>query len=182
MMGVLDRLGQVVIVACLAGVGAGCTPSLHDVIGRGDLARAEAMLEKWPELVHDENELGKQPLHYAVYYKQEDALAMLRDKGADLNAADKTGMTAMHVAAMMGRREILWLLEQGADWKQTDIFGDRPSHTAAMYNQARVLTALHEAGDSLTEPNNEGLTPLDLARKHRRQDAARRIEALVGGG
>lgn len=158
----------------------GCTPSLHDVIGRGDMGRAQAMLEAHPELVHDENELGKQPLHYAVYYKQGEALDMLLAHGADVNAADNTGMTALHGAAMMGRKEMLWLLGNGADWKQRDAFGDLPSHTAALYDQARVLVALFEAGDSLQEKNNAGFTPLDLARKHRRENAAHRIESLLG--
>ncbi|MCF6287510.1 MAG: hypothetical protein L3K26_20350 [Candidatus Hydrogenedentes bacterium] len=42
---------------------AGCAPSLHDVIGRGDLDRAEAMLTTNPELARSVNELGTQPLH-----------------------------------------------------------------------------------------------------------------------
>ena len=155
----------------------GCTPSLHDTIARGDVERAKAMLDSNPALAHTENSLGKQPLHYAVNYKQSDVLEPLLKAGANVNAADNTGMTALHVAAMMGRKECLWLLAHGADLSLQDIFGDRPSHTAALFGQTKALGALFKAGDTLTEKNNAGLTPLDLAREHR-QDAA--VEYIQG--
>lgn len=166
----------VLAVALLA---SGCTPSLHDVIGRAELELAAAMLSDNPELAASENELGKQPLQYAVYYNQEEALPLLRDAGADLNAADKTGMTALHVAARFGRKATLWLLNEGADFRQPDVFGDLPSHTAAIYGQDRVLTALFRAGDSLDVKNKAGLTPAALARKYRHPDTAAHIERLI---
>jgi ankyrin repeat protein len=159
---------------------SGCTPSLHDVIGRGEIGLAGEMLSETPALVHSTNDLGKQPMHYAVYYKQDDALGLLLDAGADVNAADNTGMTPLHVAAMMGRKATLWLLANGADLEQPDVFGDLPSHTAAMYGQVRVLSALSKNGDTLTVKNKAGLTPLDLARLHRREDAVAHIEKLLG--
>ena len=161
-------------------LGAGCTPSLHDVIGRGDMERAKSMLIAHPALAHSVNELGKQPMHYAVFYKQDNALDMLLEAGADVNAADNTGMTALHTAAWMGRKETLWLLAHGADLTQRDVFGDRPSHTAAIHDQVGVLRALFKAGDTLTERNNAGLTPLELAKKYRSARAVERIQKLLG--
>ncbi len=158
----------------------GCTPSPHDLIGRGDIETLKQQLDHNPELVHAENELGKQPMHYAVYYNQEAALELLLAAGADVNAADKTGMTPLHVAALMGKKSTLWLLAHGADMEKRDVFGDRPSHTAAMGGRTRVLTALHRAGDPLTETNEAGKTPLELAQKYRQQKAAEHIESLLG--
>ena len=168
--------GALVLLAGLSG----CTPSLHDVIGRGDIGLAGDMLDEAPALAHSTNELGKHPMHYAVYYKQDEALGLLLDAGADVNASDKTGMTPLHVAAMMGRKATLWLLANGADLKQPDVFGDLPSHTAAMYGQVRVLSALSKNGDMLTAKNNAGLTPLEIARLHRKEDAVAHIEKLLG--
>ena len=160
-------------------LGAGCTPSLHDVIGRGDMEHAKSMLIAHPALAHSVNVLGKQPMQYAVFYKQDQALEMLLEAGADVNAADDTGMTALHTAAWMGRRETLWLLAHGADLTQCDVFGDRPSHTAAIHDQIGVLRALFKAGDPLTARNHAGLTPLELARKYRNPRAVARIKKLI---
>lgn len=162
---------------------AGCTPSLHDVIGRGDLDRARAMLEENPALVSDTNELGKQPLQYAVMYRQLDAMEALVAAGADVNAADNTGMTALHAAVVYSWNEgVEWLLDHGANPEQTDQFGDLASHTAAIFGRGSVLGILADRGVSLTEKNKAGLTPLELARKHRWEKTAARLEMLAGAG
>ena len=176
--GIRSLLKCLVVLPVLCCI-AGCTPSLHDVIGLGDMELAAQMLAADPALAASENELGKQPLQYAVYYNQAEALDLLRDAGADLNAADKTGMTALHVAARFGRRATLWLLAQGVDFQRPDVFGDLPSHTAAIYGQDRVIKALHKAGDPLTTKNEAGLTPAALARKYRQEETAVLIESLV---
>lgn len=167
---------------CLLALSA-CAPSPHDVIGRGDIDRLRTMLQENPALVSDTNELGKQPLQYAVSFGHVDAMEALVAAGADVNAEDKTGMTALHAAAVTGRREeARWLLDHGADLHIRDKFGNMPSHTAAIHNQGGVIEVLFKHGDPLTEKNNAGMTPLDLAKKHRNEKSARFIEKLIGSG
>lgn len=171
-----------IVATCMlcALFGVGCTPSLHDVIGRGEIEAARAMLQANPDLAADENELGKQPLQYAISYRQVEAMDALQSAGADLNAADHTGMTALHAAALLGWQDgTRWLLAHGADRNKRDHFGDLPSHTAAIHGQGGILKILFEDGDSLTEKDDAGMTPLDLARKHRKDRAAQFIEKLI---
>jgi len=171
------------ILFCVATVSvlfSGCTASLHDVIGRGDLEAARAMLQQNPDLVSAENELGKQPLQYAISYRQQDAMEALLEAGADINAADHTGMTALHAAALVGWQDgTRWLLAHGADRNKRDRFGDLPSHIAAIHGQGGIIKILFEDGDPLNEKNSAGMSPLDLARKHRKDRAAHFIEKLI---
>jgi ankyrin repeat protein len=162
---------------------AGCADSLHDVVARGDLETAQAMLKADPSLVNGRNELGKTPLDYAVTFKQLGAMELLVRHGADVNAADNTGMTPLHVAAMFGRKaEAQWLVDHGASVEARDIYGDTPMHTAAIWNHGQIIQVLIAKGASLTEGNAKGKTPLDLARANRQTKVARFIEKLIAEG
>jgi len=156
---------------------SGCGASLHDAVARGERETVQALISERPAAVHDRNELGKTPLHYAVTFKQEAMMALLVDAGAELDAQDNTGMTPLHVAAMLGRKdEARWLMEAGAAMDVSDHFGDRPVHTAALCGQGRVLKCLVDAGARLDERNHAGKTPLDLARSKAHDRVAAYIE------
>lgn len=59
---------------------------------------------------------GTKPLPIAALYGRPEAVALLLELGADVNAANKDGGTALHAAAFLGRAEIVeTLLEAGAD-------------------------------------------------------------------
>jgi ankyrin repeat protein len=59
-------------------------------------------------------------------------------------------------------------------------FGDTPIHTAAIFGGGGVIIDLHQRGARLDSRNAEGLTPLDLARKHRQEKVAALLEKLTG--
>ncbi len=54
----------------------------------------------------------KTPLMYAVKYGNKDAVKMLLDKGADINATSKQGKTAMDYAEKYEQKEIAKMLKQ----------------------------------------------------------------------
>lgn len=157
---------------------AGCGTSLHDAVARCDTALVEALLERNPELVHARNEQEKTPLHYAVIEAQLDKLPILHAHGADLNAADITGMTPLHVAAARGRRdEAAWLLDHGAELEPQDNFGDTPLHTAAIFDGG-LITPLVRRGADLHAVNHDGLSPLEVAEKYGNEAAASLLRRL----
>ena len=156
---------------------AGCGASIHDVVGQNDLERATRMLDEDPGLVDARTSLpkggGRTPLHYAVTYGAADLIGLLVSRGADVNAADDTGLTPLHAAAMISHTtEAGLLIEHGADLEARDKFGDTPFFFAAMHGQVRMLDFLLKAGADPYAENNEGLTPLDAAQRNRKESAA----------
>ena len=90
----------------------------------------------------------------------------LIDEGADVNAAQGDGMTALHWAAERGDMEIAKLLiSAGANAKAgTRIGGYTPLHLAAKRANREVAVLLLKAGGDADVPTlNTGATPLHLA-------------------
>lgn len=158
---------------------AGCAPSVHDVVARGDIERLESMLAENPDLIHSRNKMEKTPLHYAVTNRKSEIIELLIERGAEVGAADVTGMTPLHVAATLNRvHEAILLLEAGADLEARDAFGDTALHGAAMHGQISILRELIKRGADSQAVNNQGLTPSGLAKKHRRTRAASVLDGL----
>ena len=91
--------------------------------------------------------------------------ALLRE-GADVNAAQGDGMTALHWAAMHGDAGVVRLLTvAGARLDATTRNGAyTPLHLASRAGQAAAVAALLEAGADATAPTaSGGATPLHLA-------------------
>ncbi|MED6306444.1 MAG: ankyrin repeat domain-containing protein, partial [Planctomycetota bacterium] len=87
-------------------------------------------------------------------------------KGANVNAKNDCGNTALH-GAVKGRREVVvkLLVEEGAHVNAKKNRGDTPLHMAALFGKKEVAHRLLEHGAFALIANNERLTPLDYAIK-----------------
>ena len=103
--------------------------------------------------------------------------------GADVNAAQGDGLTALHMAAQEGNIEIVKLLV-GAKANveaKTRIGAYTPLHMAAGAGETLVVRALLDAGASASAvTSTSGVTPLHLAAKAMNGEAA--VEALIAKG
>ena len=108
---------------------------------------------------------GTSPVADAVMAKDREAVKTLLKNGADVNAAQGDGMTALHWAARNGDTELTqMLLYAGANVKATTRLGGyTPLMMAADQGHASVIAALLASGSDAKAANALGTTPLMLA-------------------
>lgn len=105
------------------------------------------------------------PVAAAAQSRDIAAVRALLKQGADVNAAQGDGMTALHWAALNGEAELTsMLLYAGANWRaMTRLGGYVPLHLAARAGAAPVVEVLLEAGADQTIRTATGATALMLA-------------------
>ena len=94
-----------------------------------------------------------------------DIVTALLAAGAQIDAVDGAGQSALHAAARNNHPDVaLALLRGGADLTADDNFGGTPLHHAAGYNPDPLMSiALVVAGAPLSRPDHDGFTPLQFA-------------------
>lgn len=88
----------------------GARHHIFSAITVGDPRLVQKLVEENPEALDRRMspfENGQTPLHFAIHRKRYDLLELLIDLGADLEATDKNGQTAMDVAMLRGDREAM---------------------------------------------------------------------------
>ena len=144
------------------------TNRLFQAIRAADTAEVER-LATVPEL-NAPGEGGVTPLMLAANLGRGDAVALLLAAGADANAADERGYTALFHACYnaeedRGHPEVVRaLLEAGADKEARIGFGVRPLMYAAGQGEAAVVRVLLEAGADPLARNEVGRTALMMVK------------------
>ncbi|MBZ0273516.1 ankyrin repeat domain-containing protein, partial [bacterium] len=111
----------------------------------------------------------------AMYH--EDVANIFAGLDIDIDATDEFGQTVVHMAALMGRDEMLRaLVAKGANINARDRWGNTPLHKAAFRGFASTVELLLHAGAAAGAKNDEGRTPADEARRNRKADVAETID------
>jgi ankyrin repeat protein len=102
-------------------------------------------------------------------------------QGADVNAAQGDGMSALHWAAMNDDAQMVGvLLYAGANSESTTRLGGfTPLHLAGRAGYADVIDALVGGGANISAATSTGVTPLHYAAASAQADA---VAALIAGG
>jgi ankyrin repeat protein len=105
------------------------------------------------------------------------AVKTLLKTGADVNAAQGDGMTALHWAAQKGDAELVgMLLAAGANVRATTRLGGyTPMHLASQAGQAKVVAALLAAGSAADVKTSTGASALTLAARSGSVETATRL-------
>ncbi|KAK5997903.1 Glycerophosphodiester phosphodiesterase GDE1 [Cladobotryum mycophilum] len=87
---------------------------------------------------------------------------MLVDAGVDINWTDKTGETALHVAARFGHADCARVILEGSESQKADIeiaeksYSWTPLHVAAVDGSLSVVQLLVDAGADVSKPDASG--------------------------
>lgn len=123
------------------------------------------LLERWPEQSELADFKGQTPLMLAADHADAQVVRALLDAGANVNAQDYLGRTALH-AAITGRCiECLELiLQRSPDITLVTLDEDGSAmHTAVKLGHVKALTVLWKAAPTMAEqPNRFGQTPRQL--------------------
>lgn len=166
--------GSVEIAQCLIDHGA----DVSAVNNEGELPLDLAEEEDMEDLLTDEIErLGidvDQARGLEERVMLEDAQSWTNSKTIN-EIKDKSGATALHVAASKGYVQVIGLLVQlGVDINAKDVDGWTPLHAAVHWGQNDACELLAEHGANFSARNKMGSTPIDLAEP----DMGRMLEEL----
>lgn len=105
--------------------------------------------------------MEQSPLLEAVYMGHLEIIKELLDKGADTEARNPKGWTAIHLAATWNRTDMLSLLiEKGADLEAKDKEGRTALHSAATKGHQDCVKLLLEAGADKDARSKDGRTAI----------------------
>lgn len=167
--GSVEQLNQA--LSHLADINAVLVPTdgytaLHLAAKTGDVEKIKAILERKPNLEIHSNNRHFTPLHTSVINNHSDAVKVLVDAGADIEARANDGLTSLHLASMKGLSDVTYaLILCHADVHATESTGSTPLHAAAYYGHLEVASKLLFAGHANPlRKDKAGNTPLQLAR------------------
>jgi ankyrin repeat protein len=153
----------------------------------GDADQLASLLKSDPAGVKARTDDGYTPLHIAVHRGYEKATAVLLAGGADVNAVDARGSdpersakhTPLHLAVMAGKAGVAkLLLEKGAAVNAASKYGKyTPLHYAAGMGSVELVKLLLDHKANREAKDEDGRTPLDLAKAGKHTEVVRLLEA-----
>jgi len=162
------------------------TLDVFEAAALGDMAQLADILDSAPDLADAYNQQGLTPLGLAAFLGRVQALALLLDRGADINRVSRSTVpfvprnTALHAALASGNEDAAALLiDRDADINALDSNGQTPLHLVAFGGLARSAQHLLARGARLDVRDKQGRTPLQIAQDKEHRAVA---EQLAGGG
>ena len=148
----------------------------------GEESRLRELLDAEPSLVSSYAGDGFTALHFAAFFGHADAVELLLDRGAEVDAFGRGWMTgtALHSAVSRKASEIARrLLKAGANPNARQSAGWTPLHSAANNGDLASIDLLLAAGADPSATNDEGRSVLDLAEERGDPRTTERIRAAL---
>ncbi|XP_065483759.1 inversin isoform X1 [Caloenas nicobarica] len=116
---------------------------VHAAAVNGDKSTLQKLIAGNSELKDKEDQFGRTPLMYCVLADRLDCAETLLKAGADVNRADRSRRTALHLAAQKGNyRFMKLLLARRGNWMQKDLEDMTPLHLTTRHKSPKCLALL----------------------------------------
>jgi len=159
------------LITIAAVVLVGCKPylSIHEAAHAGAINTVKQHLATGTDVNAKDDQKyspyqGATPLIVAAGNGHKKIVDLLIIEGANVNAANDHGDTALHRAAYNGNKTIFEkLITEGADVIATSVHGWTALHHAAIGGNKEIVELLIAKGSNVNAKNDDGKTPLDIA-------------------
>jgi len=171
-------------MVCFLFVFVGCKERpIHHAAYDGYLEKVKEIIDREPNQINVQDELGYTPLHLASGKGHTEIVEFLLNHGADTESEIFDGRTPLMLAAWYAKdgkyETIKLLLEHGAKVNHKDKDGGTALHRAAMYSDKEVINLLISYGADVNAKEEYQITPLIQAAMLNNIEAAK---ALVEHG
>ncbi|XP_067147189.1 inversin isoform X2 [Apteryx mantelli] len=123
--------------------GSSLASEVHAAAVNGDKNAIQKLIAGNSELKDKEDQFGRTPLMYCVLADRLDCAEALLKAGADVNRADHSQRTALHLAAQKGNyRFMKLLLARRGNWMQKDLEDMTPLHLTTRHKSPKCLALL----------------------------------------
>jgi ankyrin repeat protein len=120
---------------------------IHEASLAGDVTKLTGLLQADPSLVNLRGWGGDTPLHLAAIHDHPNAVQLLLEKGAVVDARDDQGVTPLHLAAQFGFVDVAGLLlAHGAPVNALDADHRTPLARAKLHHHAVMVDWLRQHG------------------------------------
>jgi ankyrin repeat protein len=151
----------------------------------GRTARVRELLDAEPGLARAYSPDGFTALHFAAYYGSPETVALLVERGADVEAVTMNSLSNMPLhAAAAGRGPALEtcevLVRAGADVNAKQHGGFSVLHTPAHHGGLAMAELFLRHGADASAKNDDGKTPVNVAREQGHSELAARLRVAAG--
>ncbi|XP_020439831.2 inversin isoform X3 [Corvus cornix cornix] len=123
--------------------GSSLASEVHAAAVNGDKSTLQRLIAGNSELKDKEDQFGRTPLMYCVLADRLDCAEALLKAGADVNRADRSRRTALHLAAQKGNyRFMKLLLARRGNWMKKDLEDMTPLHLTTRHKSPKCLALL----------------------------------------
>ncbi len=162
------------------------TDGIHKRAAIGDIEGIKKFISKGVSINEAEPQFGHTPLMRAAINNQFAVIDFLLKNGADINATDKGGMTALAWSVNMEKFESFeFLLNKGAVFDtQDNLFGKTPLMNAMAASNPEFAIRLIGKGADVNIQSDDGSTPLlyAVSELNGNRDNTKIMELLIKKG
>ncbi len=132
---------------------------LLNAVLKGNLERVRSLLENGTDVNATDEYFRTSPLHIACGHGHEAVVALLLQRGAEVNAKNSVSEveSPLHLACRGGHYAVVaMLLKNGADWNASNTNGETPLHLACRGGYHEVVLLLLEYGAEVNCTTSQG--------------------------